>query len=203
MQGVPLKRARPPTIDRSSAKWRSPCSSSEVGEDLVHVVQRVGPLRMAGDLGDLPGRQAAVDVLGELQALLAQLVDLFGDVDRGFGLHIAQFFDLGFEFGDRLLEVEKGSFRQRLLLVVQYATGSGSSDRQMYQVATLRYGAQATATSRASLRQTGSPREIVVADAGDQAGVVQRQHVRAASDGRSGTSRRSSGRCRGSRPARR
>ena len=39
----------------------------------------------------------------------------------------------------------------------QYATGVGSSERHMYQVATLRQGAQASATSRASLRLTGSP----------------------------------------------
>ena len=38
---------------------------------------------------------------------------------------------------------------------VQYATGSGSSERHMYQVATLRQGCQAPATSRASLRLTG------------------------------------------------
>jgi hypothetical protein len=54
----------------------------EVGEDFVDVVQRVGPLGVARDLGDLPGRQVAVDVLGELLALLAELVDLFRDVDR-------------------------------------------------------------------------------------------------------------------------
>jgi hypothetical protein len=60
---------------------------------------------MPCDLGDLPGRQVAVDVLGELLALFAELIDFFRDVDRGFGLHIAQFFDLGFEFRDGLLEV--------------------------------------------------------------------------------------------------
>ena len=40
---------------------------------------------------------------------------------------------------------------------VQYVTGSGSSERQIYQVATLHQGFQASATSRASLRLTGSP----------------------------------------------
>ena len=40
---------------------------------------------------------------------------------------------------------------------LQYATGVGSSERHMYHVATLRQGAQASATSRASLRLTGSP----------------------------------------------
>jgi hypothetical protein len=37
---------------------------------------------VAGNLGDLPGRQVAVDVLGELLALLAELVDFFRDIDR-------------------------------------------------------------------------------------------------------------------------
>jgi hypothetical protein len=62
---------------------------------------------VAGDLGDLPRREVAVDVLGELLALLAELLDLFGDVDRRFGLHVAQFFDLGFELRDGLLEIQK------------------------------------------------------------------------------------------------
>jgi len=90
----------------------------EIGEDLVDVVERVGTLRMPCDLGDLPRRQVAVDVLGELLALLAELIDFFRNVDRRFGLHITQFFDLGFEFSNGLLEVEEGSFRQRLLLFI-------------------------------------------------------------------------------------
>src|SRR5437868_3101921 len=39
----------------------------------------------------------------------------------------------------------------------QYSTGTGSNERQIYQVATVQYGAQAAATSRASLRLTTSP----------------------------------------------
>ena len=73
-----------------------------------------------------------------------------------------QFFDLGFEFGNRLLKIEKSFFRQNFLLGrsgagAQYSTGKGSSERQIYQVATLQYGAHAAATSRASLRLTASP----------------------------------------------
>jgi hypothetical protein len=71
MQAWPLKRARPPTMDRSSAKCAVAVQLLEVGEDLGDVVQRVGPLRVARDLRHLPGRQAGVDVLGELLALLA------------------------------------------------------------------------------------------------------------------------------------
>ncbi len=39
----------------------------------------------------------------------------------------------------------------------QYVTGTGSRLRQMYQVATEQYGVHASATSRASARDTGSP----------------------------------------------
>jgi hypothetical protein len=81
-------------------------------------------------------------------------LDLVGDVDRRLVLHVAQFVDLGFELGDGLLEVEEVSFAHRGR---QYSTGSGSRLRQIYQVATDRNGAQASATSRASARETGSP----------------------------------------------
>ena len=65
------------------------------------------PLGVAGDLCDLPGRQVGVDVLGELDTLLAEPVDLLGDVHRRIVLHEAQFLDLLLEFGDRLLEIEE------------------------------------------------------------------------------------------------
>src|SRR6478735_2740614 len=42
-------------------------------------------------------------------------------------------------------------------LGVQYSTGTGSRLRHMYQVATVRQGSQLAETSRASLRDTGSP----------------------------------------------
>src|SRR5207249_4330394 len=85
----------------------------EVGVDLADVVERVGPLRVARDLRHLPGREARIDVAGELQALLAEPVDLFGDVDRRLVLHVAQLFDLGLELGDRLLEIEEVAFAHR------------------------------------------------------------------------------------------
>ena len=40
---------------------------------------------------------------------LLEPVDLFGDVDRRLGLHVAQLVDLGLELGDRLLEIEEVS----------------------------------------------------------------------------------------------
>jgi hypothetical protein len=74
---------------------------------------------VAGDLGDLPGRQLGVDVLGELQALLVQPLDLFGDVDRRFVLHVAQFFDLRLEFSDRLFEFQEMSLAHGRVLLFQ------------------------------------------------------------------------------------
>ena len=84
----------------------------EMGEDLVDVVQRVRALGVPRDLGDLPGRQVAVNVFGQLLALLGQLVDFGRDVYGRLGLHIPQLFNLVFEFGNRLLEVEESLFGQ-------------------------------------------------------------------------------------------
>ena len=44
---------------------------------------------------------------------LLQALDLLGDVDRRIVLHVAQLLDLGFELGDRLLEIEEVSFAHR------------------------------------------------------------------------------------------
>jgi hypothetical protein len=65
---------------------------------------------MARNFGDLPGAQVAVNVFGQLLAFFAQLIDFQGDVHRRFGLHIAQLFDLGFEFSNGLLKIEKSFF---------------------------------------------------------------------------------------------
>ena len=79
----------------------------EVLEDEPGVVERVGALRMPRELGDLPGREIREDALRELLALGLQPRDLFLDVDRGARRNVFQFFDLGFKFGDRLLEIEE------------------------------------------------------------------------------------------------
>src|SRR3990167_3256625 len=104
------KLRRPRSLVSRPFWWPIAVQLLPVGEDLGDVVQRVRPLRMARDLRHLPGRQVRVDVLGELLALFVEAADLFGDVDRRFALHESQFFDLGLEFGDRLLEVEEMSF---------------------------------------------------------------------------------------------
>ncbi len=134
---------------------------------------------MTCNLRHLPRCQLAINIFGELLAFLMQLVDLFADIDRRVFLHEAQLFNLGFQFSDRLLEAEKGGFAHagslsswqlrsacehaacRIIAILhyqyQYSTGSGSSDRHRYHVPTVRQGSQLAATSRASLRDTGSP----------------------------------------------
>ena len=82
----------------------------EVGADRVHVVERVGTLRVARDLGDLPRGELGVDLLGEVAALLRQPLDLLRDVDRGVVLHEAQLLDLLLQLGDRLLEIQEAGF---------------------------------------------------------------------------------------------
>jgi len=70
--------ARQPADDRQVVgKMPVPVQLDEIREDFLDVIERVRPLGMPGNLGDLPRRQVAVDVLGELQALFAELVDFF------------------------------------------------------------------------------------------------------------------------------
>ena len=77
----------------------------KVREDFVDVVQRVGALGVAGNLGDLPGREVAVDVFDELLAFFAELVNFGGDIDCRLVLHVAQFFDFSFKLRHRCFEV--------------------------------------------------------------------------------------------------
>src|SRR3954463_12501939 len=84
-----------------------------VREERLHIVERVRALRMARNLRHLPGRQLAVDVLGERLAALREPLDLLGDVDRRVVLYIAQFLDTLLELRDRLLELEEGRLHNR------------------------------------------------------------------------------------------
>jgi len=79
----------------------------EVGADALHIVQRVGPLRMARELGDLPGAELGEDRLGQRAALLLQPADLLADVDLGVVAEVAQLLDLGLELGDGLFEIQE------------------------------------------------------------------------------------------------
>ena len=84
-----------------------------VGEELLHVVERVGPVRVARELDDLPARQVAEDLLLQLGAALLEAADLDVEgvgvaVDAGAGVGVAlELGELLLELQQRLLEVER------------------------------------------------------------------------------------------------
>ena len=86
---------------------------AKVGEQRVDVVERVGSLRMARDLRNLPSRQLAVDLFGKELALFRQPRDLVGNIDGRILVDVAELVDLLLKLGDRLLEVEKGLLHAR------------------------------------------------------------------------------------------
>jgi hypothetical protein len=100
----------------------------EIGENAADVIQRVGALRMARQLRDLPGRQVGEDRSGERAALGAQLGDLLLDVDLGVRGHMAKLFDLGLKFGDWLLKIEEadGHLARNSFHSSRGAKGTGS-----------------------------------------------------------------------------
>src|SRR5256885_16017498 len=79
----------------------------ELAADGVDVIERVGPVRVARELRDLPGCEIGEDAHRELPALRLQPADLVLDVDFGFRGHVPELLDLRFELGDRLFEVEE------------------------------------------------------------------------------------------------
>ncbi len=79
----------------------------EIGKNAFDVVQGVGTHRMARHLCDLPGAEIAEYGLGERAALALQLADFFAEIDFAVIADIAQFFDLGLQFGDGLFEIQK------------------------------------------------------------------------------------------------
>jgi len=80
---------------------------AELAADGIHVVERVGAVRMARELRDLPGSEVGEDARGQLTALRLQTRDLVLDVDLGVRGHVPQLLDLRFELGDRLFEIEE------------------------------------------------------------------------------------------------
>ena len=61
----------------------------EIGEELAHVIERIRALRVARHQRRLPGRELAVDFLGQILAFLLQTSDFIGDVDSRVRLDIA------------------------------------------------------------------------------------------------------------------
>ena len=82
----------------------------KIGHDHVDVVECVRTLRMARDLRNLPRGQLRVDILGQRLTFFGEFFDLGRNIDGRIVLHVAQFLDLGFQLGDRLLEIQKVRF---------------------------------------------------------------------------------------------
>ena len=82
----------------------------EIGTERGDVVQSIGTLRMAGNLGNLCRRELGIDGFGQLVAFFLQAFDFIADVHGGFALDETQFFDFFGQFGNRLLEIKKDGF---------------------------------------------------------------------------------------------
>ncbi len=90
----------------------------EIGKQMLDVIQRIGALRVARNLRNLPGRELGVDILGQRLAFLLQPANLVGNIEGRIILHITQLLDLVLQFGDRLLEIQKGNFHLHNIRVV-------------------------------------------------------------------------------------
>ena len=98
----------------------------EIGKQVLDIIQRIGTLRVARNLRNLPRRELGVNILGQRLALLLQSADLIRDIKCGIILHIAQLLDLALQLGDRLLEIQKGNFHLHNIRVVLGADDTGS-----------------------------------------------------------------------------
>ena len=91
----------------------------KIGKNQRQVIKRVGALRVAGDLGNLPRGELGVDILGQLGALFFQTFNIFRDINSGIILDEAQLFDFSFEVSNGLLEVEETCFHGRLIFLIR------------------------------------------------------------------------------------
>ena len=79
----------------------------EILDQGVHVIQGMGPVRMAGNLRLLPGGQLCIGLLQKLVHLGLQFTDLFGNVDPAIIRQVAEFLDLAFQLGDGFFEFKE------------------------------------------------------------------------------------------------
>ena len=76
-------------------------------EQLRDVIQRERALRVARELGNLPGGKVAENLSRELARTLLQASNLLRDIEFRVVAHFTQRFNFCLEFGDRLLKVEE------------------------------------------------------------------------------------------------
>ena len=94
----------------------------KVGKNVTDIIQRIGPLRVARHLGNLPAAQVAENALGQGLALLLQPSDFFGDVQRVVTADQTQLFDLG-------LQVRNWLFKLQVFLAVAHRHPSSACAR--------------------------------------------------------------------------
>ncbi|EAU65776.1 hypothetical protein STIAU_6738 [Stigmatella aurantiaca DW4/3-1] len=92
---------------RVLAKAAVPTQLEEVGEEVLHVVQEVGPRAVAGQLHHLPAGQITEDLCLELLGLLLQARNLRGEIHRAaLGEHL-ELLDFLFQLNQGAFEVER------------------------------------------------------------------------------------------------
>ena len=79
----------------------------EAAEQALDVIQGVGALGVARQLGNLPGAEVTENVFGERDALFLQLTDFFRDIDVAAAADETQFLDFRFQFRDGLFKFEE------------------------------------------------------------------------------------------------
>ena len=96
----------------------------ETGKDADNIIQRVGPLRVTRQLGNLPGRQIRKNRFGQRTTFFSQLFYFIGDIDVCIVTDIVQLIDLRFQFGDGLFKFKKieihRKFRRVIIMALRY-----------------------------------------------------------------------------------
>ena len=82
----------------------------EVGEEMLDIIERVGALRMPGNLGNLPRGELRIDTAGKRLAFLLQTVNFCRNIHRRIVLGKTQLLDFCFKLSDGLLEIQEGNF---------------------------------------------------------------------------------------------
>ena len=103
----------------------------KIREHGLDIIQRIRPVRMAGDLDLLPGSQPGVDLGAQLVGLFVELEDLFLEVDVPVRGEKGQFLDLLFKFSDRFFKF-KVFLRQIVLLQPGKKQGASATQYSLF-----------------------------------------------------------------------
>ncbi len=79
----------------------------EIVDQGIEIVGCIGPVRVTGDLGLLPGRQLGVGLGQKPLDLRLELPDLVGDIEFSVTGQMTKLLDLTLEFGNRLFEIQE------------------------------------------------------------------------------------------------